>query len=186
MDIKPFTYLQYSVRPAAGTESAALSAFFHRAGAETDFLSFSGADCPYSPEACEGFLRACAREGNLLLLAYDGDALVGELSLTAPDRQRFTHTRELGIALLKDCCDRGLGTAMLTAALDSADRAGTDSVFLSVSRENARAMHLYEKLGFEVRGLYPRQSFYNGAFHDTAYMVRFRPEQGERNASLSW
>ena len=175
MDIGPFSYLTYTVRPAAGTESEALSAFFRAAGGETDFLSFSEADCPYTDEVCSGFIRECMREENLLLLAYKGDALIGELSLTTPNRQRFRHTRELGIALLREHCDRGLGTRMLRAALAAADESGVDNISLSVSTENARGLHLYQKLGFVTYGIYPRQSFYNGVFHDTAYMVRVRP-----------
>lgn len=176
MPFIPFTHLGCTVRPAAGTEAEALSRFFHTAGGETDFLSFSEADCPYSPEACAGFLAECGKEGNLLLLACDGDALIGELSLTAPDRRRFRHTRELGIAVLKQYCGRGLGTAMLEKALQWADEAGIDSISLSVSRENGRGLHLYKKLGFTEYGLYPRRSFYNDAYHDTVYMVRFRPD----------
>lgn len=175
MKVEPFVYRDYTVRPAEGTEAEALSVFFRKAGGETDFLSFSEADCPYSKEVCEGFLKECGKEENLLLLAFKGDMLVGELSLTAPGRQRFRYTRELGIALLKPHCDQGLGTAMLRAGLSWADESGVDNICLCVSRENERGLHLYKKLGFVVYGVYPRQSFYNGTFHDTEYMVRFRP-----------
>lgn len=175
--MEPFSYQGYTIRPASGTEANALAPFFRTAGGETDFLSFSAEDCPYTEEVSEGFLKECMRDENLLLLAYKGEALIGEISLTAPNRKRFLHTRELGIALLKAHCDKGLGTALMQAALLWADSEGIDSISLTVSCENTRALHLYEKLGFRVFGVYPRQSFYNGAYHDTAYMVRFRVEK---------
>ena len=176
MDLPAFRYHGYFVRPASGSESEALSRFFHEAGDETDFLSFSGCDCPYTPGVCEDFIAACEQQGNLLLLAFDDEVLIGELSFTAPHRKRFSHTRELGIALRKAYCDKGLGTAMLKTALKWADENDVDSISLTVSKENARGLHLYEKLGFSVYGVYPRQSFYNGVYHDTVYMVRFRQE----------
>ena len=118
---EPYTYHGITVRPAKGDEAEALSAFFHRAGAETDNLSFSEADCPYTVEKCRAFINACRAERCLLLLAYDGDTLIGELSLTDAGRKRFDHTRELGIAILLPYTGKGLGSFMLETALKQAD-----------------------------------------------------------------
>ena len=45
---------------------------------------------------------------------------------------------------------------------------------LVVSAENVRGRLLYEKHGFSTFGLYQRQSYYNGSYHDAVYMVRYR------------
>lgn len=46
--------------------------------------------------------------------------------------------------------DRGIGTAVCDLLLDVAREAGHEGVRLSVANSNRRAIHVYEKLGFEV------------------------------------
>jgi alpha-mannosidase len=56
----------------------------------------------------------------------------------------------LGICVAEGRRDRGLGRALMVRALDEAALRAKAEVRLSVMPENARALHLYTSLGFEV------------------------------------
>lgn len=54
---------------------------------------------------------------------------------------------------------RGVGRALMTAAIGAARAAGADSMFLEVDVGNAAAVGLYESLAFERAGL--RKAYYD-------------------------
>lgn len=51
---------------------------------------------------------------------------------------------------------RGIGTALLSAALERARRDGVGRMFLEVAEDNAVAQHLYQRYGFRPVGRRPR------------------------------
>ena len=53
-------------------------------------------------------------------------------------------------------------------------------LYLIVDTENARAIHIYTKLGFEVEGVLKHEFFSNGAYHDVTRMCIFQPRYLER------
>lgn len=59
----------------------------------------------------------------------------------------------LGVAILPGARGRGGGTALLTEMLGEAEARGAHKVELEVWPDNARAIALYERLGFECEGL---------------------------------
>jgi putative acetyltransferase len=70
---------------------------------------------------------------------------------------------------------RGIGTALLKAAVELADR------WLSLSRleltafvDNDVALRLYKKFGFEIEGLLRRYAFRDGAYVDAYTLARLR------------
>jgi [ribosomal protein S18]-alanine N-acetyltransferase len=98
-------------------------------------------------------------EGTLLLAEPEdapGAAPLGLVAMVGRARP------ELGMLVAAGARRRGVGEALLLAALDWARRAGAAEVVLHVFPHNAAAMALYRKHGFEDRGLvrraYPRKS----------------------------
>lgn len=88
-----------------------------------------------------------------LLVATKNGKFVGEASLRAYSRYRATdHVRVFGIGLAEEVRGRGLGKKMTRAMLDWADAQGVVRVELQVYADNARAIALYEKMGFVVEG----------------------------------
>jgi ribosomal protein S18 acetylase RimI-like enzyme len=58
-------------------------------------------------------------------------------------------TPELAIAVVPNARGKGVGNAMLDELLDRARAAGHEAVSLSVDKQNAGAIHVYEQHGFE-------------------------------------
>lgn len=80
----------------------------------------------------------------------------------------------MGVA--RDCQGQGIGTQLLTALLDLADNwMNLQRVELTVFSDNAPALALYRKLGFEEEGLLRRYALRDGVFVDVCSMARFKP-----------
>lgn len=88
---------------------------------------------------------------------------------------RKRHSAGLGIMVHRDYQDLGIGTALLEKVLDIADNwLGLARVELTVFADNARAIHLYEKHGFEREGLRRMSTLRAGQYCDDLLMARLR------------
>jgi len=118
-----------------------------------------------------------AREGLYHLVACVEGEVVGHLGLeTSPTRWRRRHVGYIGMAVRDDLQGRGVGTALVEAALDLADNwLGLTRIELQVYTDNAAGVALYEKLGFEIEGTHRSYAFRDGEYADAYSMARLRP-----------
>jgi putative acetyltransferase len=121
--------------------------------------------------------RLSERPENLysLVACADGE-VVGDLSLeTHPTLWRRRHVGQIGMAVRDDWQGKGVGTALMEAALDLADNwLNLMRIELSVYTDNAAAVALYEKFGFEIEGTHRRYAFRNGEYVDAYSMARIK------------
>lgn len=110
------------------------------------------------------------------LVACVEDEVVGSLGLeTHSTRWRMRHTGHIGMAVRDDWQGKGIGTALMEAALDLADNwLGLTRIELTVYTDNAAGIALYEKFGFEVEGTHRRFAFRDGGYVDAYSMARLR------------
>lgn len=109
-----------------------------------------------------------------LVAELDG-RVVGTLGLHAESRPRRRHCGDIGMMVHDDFQGRGVGTALLTAAIDLADNwLGLRRLELTVYTDNARAIRLYEKFGFVIEGTHRSYALRNGAYVDAHAMGRVR------------
>jgi L-phenylalanine/L-methionine N-acetyltransferase len=113
-------------------------------------------------------------EGLFSLVACVDGEVVGEISLhTSPTHWRMRHVGSIGMAVRDDCQGKGVGTALMEAILDLADNwLNLTRVELRVYVDNAPAIALYEKFGFEIEGTHRRMAFRNGEYVDGYSMAR--------------
>ena len=108
-----------------------------------------------------------------LLVACAGDELVGQLGLYASANPRRRHVGELGMGVRDDWQGRGVGTALLGAALDLADRwLQLRRLELQVYADNASGIALYARQGFVEEGRHRHFAFRDGAYVDALTMAR--------------
>ncbi len=115
-------------------------------------------------------------EGLFLLVACVGGEVVGNLGLeTSPNRPRIRHAGSIGMAVRDDWQGRGMGTALMEAALDLADNwLNLSRLELRVYVDNPAAVALYKKFGFEIEGTHRNMAFRNGGYVDAYSMARIR------------
>ena len=111
-------------------------------------------------------------EGVFSLVACTETEVVGQLSLhTFPTRPRRRHVGQIGMAVRDDWQSKGVGTALMQAAVDLADRwLQLRRLELNVYTDNAAAIRLYEKFGFTIEGTMVEFAFRDGGFVD-AYLM---------------
>lgn len=119
-------------------------------------------------------------EGAHTLAAVAGERVVGMLGLqTFPHRPRRRHAGTVGMAVHDDWQGRGVGSALMRAAVEMADRwLGLTRLELEVFTDNEPAVRLYERFGFEREGTLRRYGFRDGAYVDAYLMARLRPDEG--------
>ena len=117
-----------------------------------------------------------AADRTLLLGAFAGGELVGMAMLDGFPHVRRRHAASLAVAVAPAMQRRGLGDALVRAALDAADRWwGYVRVELGVHAEHAAAIALYEKHGFVIETRRPRDMWTDGVLKDGLGMARLRP-----------
>jgi putative acetyltransferase len=85
------------------------------------------------------------------------------------------HVGSIGMAVRDDWQSKGVGTALMEAALDLADNwLNLTRVELRVYLDNSAAVALYERFGFEIEGTHRRLAFRNGEYVDAYSMARMR------------
>jgi L-phenylalanine/L-methionine N-acetyltransferase len=116
--------------------------------------------------------------GDYLLVAELDGRVVGNLGLHAASKSpRRRHVGSVGMAVHDDWHRRGVGTALLAAAIHLADNwIGYSRLELTVYTDNAAALTLYRKFGFDVEGTARRYALRDGEMVDAYMMARQAPE----------
>ena len=114
---------------------------------------------------------------DFVLVAEVAGEVVGNLGLhLASKSPRRRHAAGLGMTVRDDWHRRGVGTALLAAAVDLADNwLGYRRIELTVYTDNAVALALYRKFGFEIEGTLEDYAFRNGRYIDAYTMARIAP-----------
>ena len=105
----------------------------------------------------------------LLAEAADGE-IVAWADLARPHAALTHHTATLGTGVLDGYRDVGLGRALLGRIAEEAARLGIEKLELTVRARNARAIHVYERLGWRREGLSPRAYKQDGEYDDKVSM----------------
>ncbi|HET7867218.1 MAG TPA: GNAT family N-acetyltransferase [Burkholderiaceae bacterium] len=135
---------------------------------------------PYADE--EGW-RTRLAEGcapgktDLLIVAEQGGEVVGSAGLhPAGPMLRRRHAMFLGISVAPAMQGQGVGSALMAALVDYADRwAQVLRLELTVFTDNLPAIALYRRFGFQVEGTHRAYALRDGAYADAHAMARLHP-----------
>jgi putative acetyltransferase len=117
---------------------------------------------------------------DLLLVAERDGAIVGNGGLhpvSLPQHVRRRHVGSLGISVAPEAQGQGVGTALMQALCDYADRwLGLLRIELTVYVDNAPAIALYRKFRFEMEGRFRGYAMRDGRLVDAFSMARIHPD----------
>jgi putative acetyltransferase len=119
-----------------------------------------------------------------LVASVDG-RIVGCMALwSASKSPRRRHVAELGMSVHDEWQGKGVGTALMRAAVELADRwLDLARLELTVFTDNESAIRLYRNFGFEIEGTHRMYAFRDGRYADAYFMARIRDDEDPDSGS---
>lgn len=109
-------------------------------------------------------------DGRLIaLVATAGDKIVAHAEIRRGSG-RSSHVGTLGISVLKEFRNLGLGQELIRLLIKLAKSQGFRLIKLEVFANNMPAIHLYKKLGFVQTGFVPNMYYYKEGYVDALIM----------------
>jgi RimJ/RimL family protein N-acetyltransferase len=116
--------------------------------------------------------RGAGAGKEVIIVAEAGGEFVGMTGVFTPTRPKLAHSGCIwGVYVREPARGRGIGEAMVNAALDWARSKKLVTVRLSVVAANHSAKRCYERCGFTVYGVEPLAVQWEGQFFDEFLMV---------------
>ncbi len=107
----------------------------------------------------------------ILLVATLNDKIVGNLSFRAGSSKKFHHVGELGVQVLRDYWNLGIGKELIKCLINWAkENKCIYKISLRVRADNENAVHVYKKLGFKEEGILSNEIMSKGILYDVIYM----------------
>jgi len=159
------------IREATSLDAKALLEHIHKASGETDNLSFGKDDFNITEEKEAKFIDRFYRSSkDIMLVALDGDTVVGNGIIEREKIKRYSHRAELSITVLKDYWGRGIGSRLMEEMVDFAKKTDVHTISLVARADNQRAISLYKKFSFSRVGIYKDYFKIGESFFDAEFM----------------
>jgi RimJ/RimL family protein N-acetyltransferase len=156
------------IRPFQPSDLESFNATLNAVCAERRYLASVD---EFSLEESRQFLQNRLDGGMIQQVAAVGTQIVGWCDIIPYPEPGFTHVARLGMGLLKDYRSCGIGTRLLSACLARAQTTALEKVELQVFADNAAAIALYQKLGFQPEGCKHRGRKIDGQYQDIVLMA---------------
>jgi RimJ/RimL family protein N-acetyltransferase len=114
-------------------------------------------------------------KGQFIMVCAEVDGKMVGICEIEPLFGKMSHTGNLGISVKQDYRDIGIGLDLMKEAEKHAIHMGLKTMCLEVFEGNDRAIHVYEKMGYEVTGRKPGAVLHKGEYIDSIVMTRKLP-----------
>lgn len=166
-----------AIRPAEASDAAALIALAAAVGREPGEWLLTN-ETWRSVVDERRYLRAVRRQADAaVLVAVDDGVVVGRLSVARDPHPSSSHVADLGLMVAASHRRRGIGNALLEAAVGWARRVGVAKLELHVFPWNEPAIRLYEQFGFEREGIRRGHYVRDGRKVDALLMAYHLPSE---------
>lgn len=144
--------------------------YLNHCGKETDFLGFGKEGVEQTLEDEIKYFQNFTGK-NFILVALIDNKIVGSCSLSANEKRvRLNHIGILGITVLKDYWNLGIGKYLIEATIERGKNNGLTRIELTTRVDNERALSLYKKLGFEIEGQLKNSIYIDDRYYDSYIM----------------
>jgi RimJ/RimL family protein N-acetyltransferase len=158
------------VRPAGAGDAARLVQLGTDVGSEPEGWLISGGWRGVGHE--RRYLRSVGRSRDAAVFVAEApEGIVGRLSIARDAHPASRHVADLGLMVAATHRRRGVGTALLDAAVAWARKTGVTKIELHVFPHNQAAISLYEKYGFRREGYRERHYRREDGYVDAILMA---------------
>lgn len=111
------------------------------------------------------------KENSLLLVAEYENKIIGNIDITGNSRIMMEHTGVIGMGMLTEWRNSGLGTELMQNAINWAkENPVLELLWLQVYCENELGISLYRKMNFKENGIIKNYFKRNGKYYDNLTM----------------
>lgn len=163
---------QVIYRRAQESDAERIVDFYNFVGGETSYLSFEKDEYPMNVKEQEEEIRSLeGKKASIMLLAMDGEEIVGIATIHSSAKIKARHDGELGIVVAKKYQGQGIGTELIRQLIEWAKGNGvTTRISLDTRADNVKAVELYMKFGFVVEGCRRNSTLLDGKYYDLYVM----------------
>jgi ribosomal protein S18 acetylase RimI-like enzyme len=160
--------MAFQILPIAEEHIEGFRAVLDAVARERRYLAFLEAP---SLDETRAFVRRSIKSGFPQCVALVDNKVVGWCDVLPFDRPAMAHGGVLGVGVLLEHRGKGIGPALVRAAMGMAKAAGLTRIELTVREHNQRAITLYERLGFVREGLKRKAVRIDGDYEDLVCMA---------------
>ncbi len=160
--------MEYTVAPLTEEHIAGYRAAFDQVAQEHRFLDYLEAP---SAAAVQKFVAGNIENKVPQFVALDGTAVVGWCVIVPKVKPIYQHAAVLGMGIVEGWRGRGIGTALVTAALVAARQRGLKRIELQVRENSISAVTLFERSGFVMEGMMRKHAFVDGKYENSMLMA---------------
>ena len=113
-----------------------------------------------------------SQSNQIILVAEHKNQLIGYLGAYGGNFLRNCHSVYLVVGILQAYTGQGIGTQLFEALEEWALTKNIHRLELTVIALNERAIHLYQKMGFEIEGIKKDSLKINGKYVNEYYMAK--------------
>ena len=122
-------------------------------------------------EQARAFLAEGRSRGMIQFVAIASTRVVGWCDVSPKPFEGFQHSGTLGMGMLPDYRNRGVGSALLAHTLQTSREQGLTRIELEVFGSNQPAIHIYLRAGFVREGLKRSARILDGRVEDILCMA---------------
>ena len=160
--------MNYTIIPIQEGHIEAFWAAVDSVAREHQYLAFL--EGPPIESTREFVLEHIQNDWPQVIALHEGE-LIGWCDISPLDRPVFAHIGSLGIGVIATHRGKGVGRALMAAALQKAREKGLTRIELTVREHNQRAIKLYEEFGFVIEGIHKNAVCINGNYENHVFMA---------------
>lgn len=139
----------------------------------SEFIPKLAQEITLTPTITEEWIQSFIEKDNsMLLVALHQNEIIGNIDLTGSARKIMEHTAMVGMGMLAEWRNFGLGTKLMEAAIAWAkENPILELLWLQVYTQNSPGVNLYRKMGFSENGLIKNYFKHDGIYYDSLSMT---------------
>jgi len=161
------------VREVKTSDAENLGVLIQQVDGSAQYMLWEEGERNLQPENQQKMIESLKNKDNsTILVAEDGNRLVGYLLVIGGSARRNRHSCYIVIGILKEYRGKGVGSQLFNELERWASKHKLRRIELTVVTRNKAGLSLYKKMGFEIEGTKRDALFIDGQYLDEYYMSK--------------